>query len=94
MLFIVNTSIRKIKKIPTWSLVIINQLIHDLTIVIQCGGAAAVQVVSVLTDIAVEDINNIPVVQACLTASVGDKKHLNDRIHHSYSTSRLIFCRF
>ena len=44
MLFIVNTSIRKIKKIPTWSLVIINQLIHDLTIVIQCGGAAAVQV--------------------------------------------------
>ena len=45
MLFIVNTSICKIQKIPTWSLIIINQLIHDLTIVIQCGGAAAVQVV-------------------------------------------------
>ena len=80
MLFIVNTSIRKIKKIPTWSLVIINQLIHDLTIVIQCGGAAAVQVVSVLTAIAVEDINKIPVVQAGVTASVGDKKHINARI--------------
>ena len=76
MLFIVNTSIRKIKKIPTWSLVIINQLIHDLTIVIQCGGAAAVQVVGVLTTIAIEDINKIPVVQTGVTASVGDKKQM------------------
>ena len=53
MLFIVNTSICKIQKIPTWSLIIINQLIHDLTIVIQCGGAAAIQVVGVLTTIAI-----------------------------------------
>ena len=91
MLFIVNTSIRKIKKIPTWSLIIINQLIHDLTIVIQCGGAAAVQVVSVLTAIAIEDINKIPVVQTSVTASVGDKKHINARFHHSHSSSRIIF---
>ena len=72
MLFIVNTSICKIQKIPTWSLIIINQLIHDLTIVIQCGGAAAVQVVGVLTTIAIEDINKIPVVQTGVTASIGD----------------------
>ena len=76
MLFIANTSIRKIQKIPTRSLIIINQLIHDLTIVIQCGRTATIQIVGVLTAIAVEDINKIPVVQTGVTASVGDKQHL------------------
>ena len=71
-----------------------DQLIHDLSVVIQSGGAASIQIIGISAAVGLEDVYHIPVIQAAVIAGISHKQHIVVRLYHADGGSWIIFGGF